>query len=100
MTKNYLKFILVLTRRDKYETTAIKKWGNSQGIIIPKSLLHSSKWQQDEKITLRIEDKKILIEQVPENKPKNIKELFKGFNPKNYTPREIDWGNPSGDEVW
>lgn len=80
--------------------TAIKKWGNSQGIIIPQSFLNSLNWQTDEKITLRIENKKILIEQAPENQPKNIKELFKGFNPQNYKPREIDWGKPSGDELW
>ena len=82
------------------EITAIKKWGNSQGIIIPKYLLNSLKWQTDEKITLRIEDKKILIEQAPENQYKNIKELFKGFNLKNYKPHEIDWGKPAGDELW
>jgi antitoxin MazE len=82
------------------ETTAIKKWGNSQGIIIPKSLLNSLKWQTDEKITLRVEDKKILIEQAPENQPKNIKELFKGFNIANYMPQEIDWGKPTGGELW
>ena len=81
-------------------TTAIKKWGTSQGIIIPKSFLNSLNWQPNEKITLRIEDKKIIIEQAPENRHKNIKELFKGFNQKNYTSQEIDWGKPSGDEVW
>mgnify|MGYP002856294066 CR=1 FL=1 len=82
------------------ETTAIKKWGNSQGIIIPKSLLNSLKWHTDEKITLRVEDKKILIEQAPENQHKNIKKLFKGFNIANYTPQETDWGKPTGDELW
>ena len=82
------------------EISKIKKWGNSQGIIIPKYLLNSLQWQQDEKIILRIEDKKLLIEQAPKSQHKNIKEIFKDFNSENYTPQEMNWGKPAGDEIW
>lgn len=82
------------------ETSAIKKWGHSQGMIIPKTALYALQWQQDDKVILRVEDKKLIIEQAPKIQRKNIKELFQDFNIANYTPGEIDWGKPAGDEVW
>ena len=82
------------------EVATIQKWGNSQGIRIPKRLLDSLQWQQGERIILSAKNKKLLIEKAPKNQHKNIKELFKGFNPDNYTPSEVDWGKPVGDEVW
>ena len=82
------------------EVATIQKWGNSQGIRIPKRLLDSLQWQQGERIILSAKNKKLLIEKAPTNQHKNIKELFKGFNPDNYTPSEVDWGKPVGDEVW
>lgn len=82
------------------EITTIQKWGNSQGIRIPKHLLNSLRWQQGEKITMSVEGKKLLIEQAPVSKHKNIKELFKSFSSENYTPCEIDWGEPAGKELW
>lgn len=82
------------------EISTLQKWGNSHGIRIPKYLLNSLQWQQGEKITMSIEGNRLLIEQAPINRHKNIKELFKDFNPQNYTSHEIDWGKPSGDEVW
>ena len=82
------------------EVATIQKWGNSQGIRIPKRLLDSLQWQQGERIILSAKNKKLLIEKAPTNQHKNIKELFKGFNPDNYNPSEIDWGKPVGDEVW
>ena len=82
------------------EVVTLQKWGNSQGIRIPKYLLNSLQWQQGERVILSIEGNKLLIEQAPISRYKNIKELFQSFNPENYSPREIDWGKPSGDEIW
>lgn len=82
------------------EIATIQKWGNSQGIRIPKPVLAALQWQQGEKITMSVEGKKLLIEQAPISRHKSIKELFKGFSAENYTPREIDWGKPVGEEVW
>lgn len=78
----------------------VQKWGNSQGIRIPKHVMASLHWQQGEKITMSVEGKKLLIEQAPISRHKNIKELFKDFNQENYTPSEIDWGKPVGEELW
>lgn len=78
-------------------TTTIQKWGNSQGIRIPKTILDTVNWTENEEIIILIQGKKIVIEKAKNRK--NIKELFKDYKGK-YEPTEIDWGEPVGDEIW
>jgi len=80
-------------------TTTIQKWGNSQGIRIPRILLEEVKWSENEPIEIKVEDNKIVIEKAPKTERKNIKELFKDYKGE-YEPSEIDWGEPEGKEVW
>ena len=77
--------------------TTIQKWGNSQGIRIPKNILDSLHWESQENLSITAEDNKIIIE--PAKKRKNIKELFAGYT-GDYAPEEIDWGEPVGKEIW
>ncbi len=75
----------------------LQKWGNSQGVRIPKTLIDSLHWNNDEKLSIVADNNKIIIE--PVHKRKNIMELFADYN-EDYTPEEIDWGEPVGKEVW
>ena len=68
-------------------TTTIQKWGNSQGIRIPKILLDTVEWGENEQIIILVDNRK------------NIKELFEDFEGK-YEPIEMDWGEPVGEEIW
>lgn len=77
--------------------TTIQKWGNSQGIRIPKFILDAVNWSLNEQLVMSAENDKIIIERA--SKRKNIKELFADFN-EDYTPIDIDWGDPVGEEVW
>lgn len=77
--------------------TTIQKWGNSQGIRLPKILLDLVKWSENEQIAVNVEDGKLIIEKVEVRK--NIKELFAGFDGK-YEPVDMDWGEAVGDEIW
>lgn len=77
--------------------TSIQKWGNSQGIRIPKSILDSVQWNENEKVVLNTVEDKIVIERAETRK--NIKDLFSDFH-GTYTPTEISWGEPVGDEIW
>ncbi|MCD8214128.1 MAG: AbrB/MazE/SpoVT family DNA-binding domain-containing protein [Clostridiales bacterium] len=77
--------------------TSIQKWGNSQGIRIPKAMLDSLKWNSNTEITLTAEEYKIIIKK--SNSRKTIKELFEGYD-GNYEPTQIDWGEPVGNEIW
>ena len=80
-------------------TTMIQKWGNSQGVRIPKVILDSVNWSENEKIVIIVDNGKLVIEKAKEeHKRKNIKELFKDYK-EDYTPVEIDWGKPEGDEI-
>ena len=81
-------------------TTMIQKWGNSQGVRIPKVILDSVNWSENEKIVIIVDNGKLVIEKAKEeHKRKNIKELFKDYK-EDHTPVEIDWGKPEGDEIW
>ena len=80
-------------------TTTIQKWGNSQGIRIPKILLETVNWNEDEKIVILVEDNKLIIEKAKDKRRKNIKELFENYEGE-YEPIEIDWGTPEGEEIW
>ena len=43
-------------------TTTIQKWGNSQGVRIPKILLDSINWSENEEVSINIEEDKLVIE--------------------------------------
>ena len=79
-------------------TTSIQKWGNSQGVRIPKILLDTVNWSEDEEITIVVENGKLIMEKA-NGKRKNIKDLFENYT-EEYIPIEIDWGEPEGKEIW
>lgn len=79
--------------------TTIQKWGNSQGIRIPKVILDTLKWRENEKVMILVQDSKLIIEKAEEEKKKTIEELFENFEGE-YEPIKIDWGTPKGDEIW
>lgn len=85
--------------------TTIKRWGNSQGIIIPKTILAKMGIEDpdgqpvdihtDSKGRLIIEKKKRLSK---------LEERFVGFDAQAYSKKyghegELDWGKPTGDEI-
>lgn len=78
-------------------TTTIQKWGNSQGVRIPKYLLDLVNWSDNEPIVLSADNDKIIIKKAEPRK--TIDELFANYD-GDYKPEEIDWGKPVGGEVW
>lgn len=76
----------------------IQKWGNSQGIRIPRYILDAAQFDFDETVEIDVIDGKIVIKKMAERR-KTIKELFDGFDGE-YKETEIDWGKPVGNEVW
>lgn len=80
--------------------TLIRKWGNSQGVRIPKYLLDAVKLAANDEIVIRAENDTLIIEKAAPTQPrKTIKELFADYNGE-YTPEEIDWGEKAGKEAW
>lgn len=76
----------------------ITKWGNSQGVRLPKSLLNELNWTVNDEILLSLREGKLVLEKSTLTH-KSIQELFKGYA-EEYVPYEIDWGEPKGKEIW
>lgn len=79
-------------------TTNIQKWGNSQGIRLPKVLLDALNWHENEEIELTAKDNTIVITKAKPQR-KTIQELFEGYDGE-YEHTDIDWGEPMGAEIW
>ena len=76
----------------------ITKWGNSQGIRIPKKYLQELGLKVGEKVDIKVEDGKLVIIPVKQKRiPKlDINELFKEDYKEN---KEFNWGK-AGKELW
>ncbi len=82
-------------------TTTISKWGNSQGIRIPKHLLDSIHWHENEPVELFVENDTLVIRKAHPSSSEGISihELFAGYNDP--SPEiEVDWGKSEGNEIW
>ena len=80
--------------------TTIVKWGNSQGIRLPKHILNSANLSDRDAVEIYVEGDKIIIKKSKKDaRYKTIQELFAGFE-DDYTPTEINWGKPEGKEIW
>ena len=81
-------------------TTTIQKWGNSQGIRIPKSVMHEINVESGECVELIVDNGMLLIKKAENKKNrKTIEELFSGYT-GDYQCAEIDWGESVGHEAW
>jgi antitoxin MazE len=80
--------------------TKIQKWGNSQGLRLPKRVLEDARISVGDDIDVTTRDGVIIIAPVRRVRGKrNLQELVSRI-PKNYEIAEIDWGEPVGREVW
>lgn len=87
----------------------LKKWGNSQAIILPKAVLEEvGITDTNTDLTLRIDkNKEIVLKKVKE--PVTIDKLFDGFDYEKYwadwdkehpnQSKEVDFGKPVGKEL-
>jgi antitoxin MazE len=80
-------------------TAKISKWGNSQGLRVPKDVMEQLHLNIGDDVELKIENNKVIIEPVKKEKHKyNLDELIAKM-PKNYIPKE-EFGNSMGNEAW
>lgn len=78
--------------------TNVQKWGNSQGVRIPKSILNELNITNGQELDLSVVDGAILIKRI-EQRRKSIEELFEGYDGE-YKCEEVDWGEKVGKEEW
>ena len=83
----------------------IQKWGNSQGLRIPKTLLDALGLRENDRVELIQSDDGIQIKKAAAGH-RTLEERLTAFygKPVDEIPRlespEIDWGGKSGGEVW
>ena len=98
---------ITIQKDEKYVVqTNIRRWGNSQGIRLPKEILSQLNLQENDTVGINICDGKMTIEKV--NKPKylNLTERLEAFYKRPIdeiyveSTQEVDVGDPKGNEIW
>ena len=80
--------------------TKIQKWGNSQGLRVPKGILHRAHISIGDAVDVNIHHGTIIIKPISQVRGKyRLKDLISKI-PANYNPEEVYWGKPKGSEVW
>jgi antitoxin MazE len=77
--------------------TVVTKWGNSQGVRIPRDILDIANISNGDPVEITAEKDSILIRK--HHRRETIQELFEGFD-GSYMQEEVCWGSPVGDEIW
>ena len=85
--------------------TTIVKWGNSQGVRLPKAFLKNIQLTENDPVDIVLEKGKIVIQKTKAAKHKSTRKRlieFYGtdYNKKQIIQKEIDWGKPLGKEIW
>ena len=78
----------------------IQKWGNSQGLRIPKNLLIDAQLGVGDEVDINVKDGIMIV--TPTNFVRgkyNLKDLVARI-PKDSHAKEVDWGEPVGKEAW
>lgn len=78
--------------------TNIQKWGNSQAIRLPKPIMETAFFKENEKVEIFAEKDQIIIKKATRAPHKTLEERLSNFNGK-YECKEWDTGSPVGKEV-
>ena len=76
----------------------LQKWGNSDGIRIPSTLLKALNLKTNDILELTQVEDKIIIS-VPKKKKVSLKERFENYNGENLA-KSFEWDEPVGKEIW
>lgn len=80
--------------------TKIQKWGNSQGLRLPKTLLEELDIQIGDEVNISVQEGKIIIEPVNKVHGRYDIRVLVAEMPEEYQVEEVDWGAPVGKEDW
>lgn len=75
----------------------LQKWGNSDGIRIPSSLLKLLNLKTNDKVDIKYENEQIIITK-PKKEKITLEELFKNYNGENLA-KEFIWDEAKGKEI-
>ena len=80
--------------------TTIQKWGNSQGVRLPKTILDELLLQENDTVEIEAENNSIVIKKATRKRraKKSLEERFLNFKGK-YKCTEWNTGKPVGKEI-
>jgi antitoxin MazE len=76
-------------------TTRLAKWGNGQGVLIPKKFCETLGLKPGDEVNLSLKDHEITLK--PEQSH-TLEALMRGYTGSK--PQEYDWGASMGKEMW
>lgn len=76
----------------------VKKWGNSAAVRIPAATLAAAGLKTDDKVDVREENGRIIIEKVAAVED-SLDEMIARITPEN-RHEPLDWGPAVGKEMW
>ncbi|MCL1810040.1 MAG: AbrB/MazE/SpoVT family DNA-binding domain-containing protein [Clostridiales bacterium] len=81
--------------------TTIQRWGNSQAVRLPKTILETLFLQENDQVAIIAENDAIVIKKATRRRraKKSLTERFENYS-GDYQCTECDWGAPFGKEVW
>ena len=79
-------------------TVTVSKWGNSQGLRLPKDIVKKLGLAIGDVLEVTTENNKVILEPVKKKKKYTINELVKNI-PDNYKATE-EFNSAMGNEVW
>ncbi len=78
----------------------IRKWGNSQGLRIPKAILEEAQVEVGAMVEISVHDGALVLTPVRDRRsPPRLEDLIAAL-PRRYHRGEVDWGASTGKEVW
>ncbi|MCM1131896.1 MAG: AbrB/MazE/SpoVT family DNA-binding domain-containing protein [Ruminococcus flavefaciens] len=80
-------------------TAVIQKWGNSQGIRIPKYILQEINWSTDDILDIEIQGNTIVLKKNADYPVIDLAKRFEEYHGE-IPQGEYDWGEPQGEEIW
>lgn len=76
----------------------IQKWGNSDGIRIPSSILKSLNIKTNDILNIEQQDDKIIIT-IPKKRKISLADKFREYKGKNLA-KDFSWDESVGKEIW
>jgi antitoxin MazE len=80
--------------------TKIRKWGNSQGLLLTKQVLEDAHITVGDDVDVTVRGGIIIVAPVRQVRGKRSLQELVSRIPKDRKADEIDWGRPVGKGVW
>ncbi|CAN5701081.1 AbrB/MazE/SpoVT family DNA-binding domain-containing protein [soil metagenome] len=81
-------------------TTKIQRWGNSQGIRLPKDVLQDARLAVGDAVHVSVVDGSIVLTRAQPARGRVSLAALVAAIPAGERAIEVDWGDAEGDEAW